>query len=450
MNDSYFADSIAETEEPEQEESKPQPPKKSCFNPKLLFAVLILIVAYSALGLKPVVARHLQTVEKIPSLSLNGICNGISFCLLTPFVFIFNVIRYCWYKRKEKHKDYNPNKSFASLLIKKFKFDSMGQLVKTLLVTILVGFIFVTITYIKSVSALLAARFTPAINVQLITLLSPLCVTLFSMVIVTFTYIYNKCSNPKAMHLFLLPLNIPMFICIVIAMIGGVLIILGTESIPDDNTFTFVLDWNLIGERQTGNVVGGILLAANYNLFYSFHVLYVNFITTSASSALLASVLKYSRFKFNPINLMYMMAGILSLISMSLSGISGEDWSQWSRLSNSAWSYVIVYIVVCYSLADTCIYLGISLAGGVVASTLMTISLISAIVFSWIILDERIANLWQIFGILLVITSILCFVFCKARLTQHNKKKEDKHQARLREKQREEEMPDVPIKEGGV
>jgi drug/metabolite transporter (DMT)-like permease len=101
----------------------------------------VALLAHTGWGLYPVLARYLQTVSDLPSMALLGLGNLVALALYAPFV--------------------------AGRLDRRFLRSP-------------VIWAFALVVVLRAITNLLAARFTLAIYVQLITLMTPLIVALLS------------------------------------------------------------------------------------------------------------------------------------------------------------------------------------------------------------------------------------------------------------------------------
>ncbi|NTW03117.1 MAG: EamA family transporter, partial [Oscillochloris sp.] len=103
--------------------------------------MLLALMAHTGWGAYPVMARYLQTVSLIPSMALLSLANLIAITIYTPFV-------------------------LRHLNIRHLRSRALWAL----------AFIVV----LRAITNLLAARYTHAIYVQLITLMTPLLVAVLS------------------------------------------------------------------------------------------------------------------------------------------------------------------------------------------------------------------------------------------------------------------------------
>ena len=289
--------------------------------------VAAALAAHTAWGAYPVLARYLQTISLLPSMSLLTVGTIVAFfglVLLTrPRVEIsFFRSRLAW--------------------------------------------AFMIVLAIRVISNLLAARFTLAIYVQLITLMTPFLVTLLSAT--------------------LLRDRIPPYTgrAIIIATIGALLLMSGGIG-GNGSGFSLVTnDWLGIGLALTGSLA----LA-----------LYMILIRRSRRSSISGEGM-----------LLIQLTTIL-IISLPISLILGEDWGRWRQLQATDWLVFGAFTVVVLLGANLGQISALRHLGAPMVSSLLAWRLVSALFFATLLLGERLASFWQLLGAIIVLLTVTWYLW---------------------------------------
>ena len=287
----------------------------------------VTLLAQTAWGAYPVMTRYLQTVSDLPSMSI--LAMGSLLALLAVGVIFV------------------PRIQLRDLQSKRL-------------------IIFALIVIGRGVGNLLAARFTLAIYVQLITLLTPFIVALLS------TVVWHE--------------RLPRYTgrALALGLLGVLLIIgadyFGEQSLPTVNR----TDWL------------GISLAAGSSLLLALYMIAVRrstFHNIRAEALLLVQLFS------------------LSAGSFVLSFLLGESWQQWQTIA--AFDWLIFGLLTFGVLAGANIgQIGaIRHLGAALVSSTMPWRLVSVLAVSAILLDERLTSVWQLAGVVLVMVTVSWYLW---------------------------------------
>lgn len=294
--------------------------------------ILVALAAYTGWGAYPVLVRYLQTVSLLPSMSLLAVGSMValvgSLLLLRP------------------HIDW---RIFRSRLL----------------------WAFVVVLIARAITNLLSAKFTLAIYVQLINLMTPFLVVMLSAT--------------------LLKDRIPPYTgrAILIASIGALLMISGDISETGLSVSLTSSDW----------------LGMGLALFSSF---------TLAIYLILVRRTVYHNITGDSV-LVVQLAAIVA-VSLPLSFLLGEDWGRWQEMQPNDW-----LVFAAFSLG---VLLGSNLGqigalrqlGAPLVSSLLGWRLVVALVAAAFLLDERLTSPWQLLGALIVVLTISWYLWKQRQL----------------------------------
>jgi drug/metabolite transporter (DMT)-like permease len=289
--------------------------------------LVIALLAQTAWGAYPVMARYLQTVSDLPSLSILA---------LGSLVALFAV---------------------GMLFLSRISIIDFRS--KRLL-------IFALIVLGRGVTNLLAARFTLAIFVQLITLLTPFLVALLS------TVVWHE--------------RLPRYTgrALILGLTGVLLIIgvdfFGNQTMPPANR----TDWL------------GISLAAASSLLLALYMIAVR------------------RSTFHNIRgeaLLLVQLTSLALGSFMLSLLLGESWQQWRTIDAADWFIFGLMALGVLAGANIGQIGAIRHLGAALVSSIMPWRLVSVLAVSAILLDEHLTSIWQFVGVVLVIITVSWYLW---------------------------------------
>lgn len=285
------------------------------------------ILAHTAWGAYPVMARYLQTISDLPSMSI--IALGSSTALVVVAAFLV------------------PRIQLQDLLSRRL----------LLFALIVVG---------RGVTNFLAARFTLAIYVQLITLLTPFVVALLS------TLVWHE--------------HLPRYTgrALILGFLG-VLLIIGTDLLSGDAAFSSRrLDWL------------GIALAAASSLLLA---LYMIAVRRSTYHAIRAEAL------------LFVQLLALAVAGYGLSPLLGESWQRWRLITGLDWAIFGLLVFGVLVGANLSQIGAIRHLGAAIVSSAMPWRLVSALAVSAVLLNERLASVWQFLGVTVVIGTVTWYLW---------------------------------------
>lgn len=298
---------------------------------KRTWFMLAALGAHMGWGAYPVFARYLQTVSRLPTLSLLGVANllamGIMLVVTLPRV---------------------DRKAFRHPLL----------------------WIMALVVVSRSITNILAARFTLAIYVQLITLLTPFIVALLS------ATLFRDVIPPhtgKAMTL---------------ALVGALMMMshrLGASGVHLALTSSDLL---------------GIGLALTSSLFLA---LYMLVIRRTARQEIQGEVV-----------FVVQLVAIVS-VSLSLSWLTGEDWSRWRELGRTDWLVFAAYSGGVFLGANVLQITALRHLGAPLVSSLLSTRLVATLIFAALLLGERLTTIWQGIGAGVVLITVTWYLWFSAR-----------------------------------
>jgi len=306
--------------------SMPNPQSKDETASATLWIILAL-VSHTTWGSYSVFARYLQNHHHLGPLSISALANALAFCLLTIFT------------RKKLNLKSLPAKEIL---------------------------IYAAIVIGRNLLNLYAARYTYAINVQLMALLAPFIVAYISK-------IFLKETLP--------PRTKP---ALIFCFLGSIFMILGGQS--DVQAKDRLSNWLGIGL----SLLAGVFLA----------VLMLEIKRLSRKGATAETIAFY---QFGPLS------AFMFLASFTIK----EDWQPWSNLTLPGILAFLYFAFIVLLLGTVLQNRGIAKLGAAAYTTLQASRLVSAILFSWLILGEGIQSIAQALGALIVIATITWYTLPK-------------------------------------
>ena len=273
----------------------------------------------------PVLARYIQTVGRVPPLAMTGIANGIA--------------------------------TLGLFLV------AMPRLKGTLPVARDLAF-FGIVVVARSLSNVLAARFTAAIHVQLLSLMTPF-----------FTALLSRPILGERLPRFTLP-------AVFLSILGSVLMVTSTGK---SGGIAFHLD----GQDWLGL---GLALASAFLL--SFYMITIRKVVRKDTS----------------VETLGAFQTIVLLVCMTTGSLAlGEDWGSLARLPAKGWIAILVY-GLCVILAGTLIQnSALKRIPASVYTVMLSWRLVSTSFFAFLILGEKFTSQWQILGALLVMVTVTLY-----------------------------------------
>jgi len=288
--------------------------------------MLATILAQTAWGAYPVLARYLQAVTGLPSMSVVGLANLLALGIVALVFF-----------RKVNLKDFRvPGLAFFAIIV--------------------IG---------RGLTNFLAARYTLAIYVQLITQLTPFIVAGLSLVV-----LHEK---------------LPPFTgrALLLSLFGAGLMI-GNDLFGAGQSNPFRQD------------LLGISLAALSSILLAIYMIAVR---RSARTNIRGETLL-----------------LVQLFSLGLSGclislLVGEDWAAWGTMQGVDWLIFGVLVVGVFAGANTAQIGAIRHLGASLVSSTMAWRLVSALVLAALLLGERLASITQLLGAAIVLVTITWYLW---------------------------------------
>lgn len=289
--------------------------------------LLVALGAHTFWGIYPVLGRYLQTVSHIPSMSLLV----VGYAPMAMIMFVYILPRYGM-------------NMFRSRPL----------------------WVFALIVVLRSITNLLASRYTLAIYVQLITLMTPFLVAFLSVV--------------------LLRERLPgrTWQAMVLSFVGSLLII--SSEIGTDG-FHFSLtpsDWLGMG------------LATASALFLALYMIAVR--RTIATDA--------------PSHVLLLFQGtVIMAVALPISLTIGEEWTAWRHLSQTDWLAVFTFMTIVLVGANGLQIAALRHLGASVVSSLMGWRLVSTLAVGMLLLGEGLQSVWQAVGMVIVLTTVTWYLW---------------------------------------
>lgn len=286
----------------------------------------VALLAHTGWGAYPVLARYLQTVSAIPSMALLSLGNLVGLLLFGPFV-----IRHLSWRL--------------------FKLPAL--------------WLFTFAVVMRAITNILAARFTLAIYVQLITLMTPLIVALLS------AGIFRE--------------RLPggTWPAIGFSLLGSLLLMSGDIA---GHVPSLIL---------SGTDLLGIGLALISAIFLAFYMILV---PRTVKDAVPADVILF-------IHLL-----MLGLTSGTISLLIGENWGRYSELGIKDWIAFLSFVLFVLLGSNLSQITALRHLGAPMVSSTMAWRLIATLMLAALLLGERLSSLWQLVGAVIVIVTISLYL----------------------------------------
>ena len=286
----------------------------------------VALLAHTGWGAYPVLARYLQTVSVIPSMALLGLGNLVGLTIFAPFVV--------------RHLNW-----------RLFKLPALW------------AFTFAVV--MRAITNILAARFTLAIYVQLITLMTPLIVALLSAGI--FRERLPRGTWPA----------------IGFSLLGSLLLMGG----------------DIAGHMPSLMLSGTDLLGIGLALVSAiFLAIYMILVPRTVKDAVPADVILF-------IHLL-----MLGLISGAISLLIGENWGRYTELGLKDWAVFLSFVLFVLLGSNLSQIVALRHLGAPMVSSTMAWRLVATLMLAALLLGERLSSLWQLLGAVIVIVTISLYL----------------------------------------
>ncbi len=232
--------------------------------------------------------------------------------------------------------------------------------------------IFAFVVVLRSVTNVLATRYTMAIYVQLMTLMTPFLIALLSF--------------------FVLRERLPRG-----ALTAMALSFVGSLLMLSSNLAGGGLHFAL--ERSD---LLGIGLALASAVFLALYMLSVRRTMTTPVSAL---------------GVLLFQSAVIFAVSITLSLLLGEDWSRWGALQPSDWVVFVIFAILILSGANALQIVALRRLGAPVVSSLMGWRLVSTLLVGMLLLGEGLQGWVQGLGMVIVLATVTWYVGREAHKT---------------------------------
>lgn len=285
----------------------------------------VALAAHTGWGVYPVLGRYLQTVSGLPSMSVL-VLGGLPLTVWLCFVIL---PRHGW-------------RIYATPVL----------------------WVFGAVTVLRSITNILSQRYTLAIYVQLIGLLTPFLVVLLNRVVL-------KERAPR----FTLP-------TLSLITLGALLMMSDIDAAGVKFSLTQT-DWI------------GIALALASSLFLALYMILVRRTAHTAASG--SAVLAFQTV-------------LIQLSAFGLSLLWEEEWGRWLTISAQDWGVFVAYSLFVVVVANGLQISAIRHLGAPMVSSLMGWRLVATLSMGMLLLGERLTSFWQGAGMLLVLGTITWYL----------------------------------------
>jgi drug/metabolite transporter (DMT)-like permease len=288
--------------------------------------IFAALAAHTGWGAYPSLGRYLQTVTSLPSMSLLAVGSAVA------LVALLIVVR----PRLEP-------RLFRSRLM----------------------WLFIVILIARATTNLLATRYTLAIYVQLITLMTP-----FLVVVISATLLRERLPPYTGR-------------AIVIATIGALLMMSGGLSRADLTLTYTAQDWLGMG---------------------------LAFISSLTLALYMIIIRRGARQSISGKSMLLVQLGAILVFSLLVSPLLGEDWGSWASMTPYDWLIFAAFSLGVLFGANTGQVGALRHLGAPMVSSLLAWRLVSALIFAALLLDERLTSLWQLLGALIVLVTVTWYL----------------------------------------
>ncbi|MGD2078186.1 MAG: DMT family transporter [Chloroflexota bacterium] len=288
--------------------------------------IIAALAAHTGWGAYPVLGRYLQTVTLLPSMSLLALGSAVA------LVALLLVVR-------------------PRLQLRLFRTPLM--------------WFFIVVLITRATTNLLATRFTLAIYVQLITLMTP-----FLVVLISATLLHEKLPPYTGR-------------AIVAATIGALLMMSSDLSQANLGLAFTPEDW-----LGMGLAFGSSLTLALYMII----------------------VRRSVRHQIPGKSMLLVQLSAILAFSLLASQILGEQWQRWTTMTPFDWLIFGAFSLGVLFGANIGQVGALQHLGAPMVSSLLAWRLVSALVFAALLLDERLTSFWQLLGAFIVLITVTWYL----------------------------------------
>ena len=293
----------------------------------LWFWYAVALFGHTGWGIYPALGRYMQTVSGLPSMSIL-VMGALP---MTVLLLVYVLPRYGW-------------RIYVS---------------RTL-------WIFAVVTVARAVTNILAQRYTLAIYVQLMALLTPFIVVFLS-----------RAFLREPIPRFTVP-------AILLSTLGALLMLSRGAALAE-----LSLGW-------TPAELLGLGLALASAFFLALYMLMVR--RTAQSNIPGLAVLVFQTV-------------VIQVSALLLSGLAGEQWSAWLVLDMRGWGVFLGYVVLVIIGANAAQIGAIRHLGAPFVSSLMGWRLVGTLLVSMLLLNEGLTSIWQGVGMVIVIATVTWYLW---------------------------------------
>lgn len=288
----------------------------------------VALGAHTFWGMYPVIGRYLQTVSGLPSMSILVVGS----VPLVLYGLLYSLPREGWHVLRGR-----PLQIMALLAI------------------------------VRAITNILSMRYTLAIYVQLIGLMTPFIIALFNWLVL-------RDRMPRY--------TVP---AMALSSCGALLMLssqIGAGGIAFDLGAADLL---------------GLALAFASTLALALYMFAVRRTATAGSQV-------------SSINVLVVQTLAIGALSLLISVLTGEDWRAWTRLEATDWAVEASHVILVIILANGLQISALRRLGAPTVSAMMPWRLISTLTLAWLLLGERLTSIWQAVGALLVLATVTWYL----------------------------------------
>lgn len=292
----------------------------------------IALLAQTGWGIYPALGRYMQTVSDLPSMSVL-VLGGLP---MTVLLFVYVLPRYGLHLYR-------------------------GATI----------WAFGLVVVLRSITNLLSQRFTLAIYVQLIGLLTPFLVVLLARLLL-------RERAPRYTGL-----------ALAFSLIGALLMF--SESIGAQGVSLVLApnDWLGLG------------LAFASSAFLALYMILVRRIAQRPGGAV----------HVPPLALLVFQTVLIQLTAIVISLLIREDWSRWAAIGPQDWWVFLAYMVFVIVGANGLQITALQNVGASLMSSLMGWRLVCALVAGMVLLGEQLTSVWQVVGMAIVLVTVTLYLW---------------------------------------
>lgn len=291
----------------------------------------VALLAQTGWGIYPVIGRYLQTVSDLPSMSVL-ILGGIPMTLLLLF---YVVPRYG---------------------LRLYRGTTI--------------WIFGLVVVLRSVTNLLSQRFTLAIYVQLIGLLTPFLVVLLARLIL-------RERTPRYTGA-----------ALTLSLVGALLMLSTSISAQGVSLAVGPDDWLGLG------------LALASSTFLALYMILVRRIAQRPDAT-----------RVPPAALLAFQTVLIQIAAIIISLLIGENWARWTEIGPTDWLVFFGYVVFVIVGANGLQITALQHVSASLMSSLMGWRLVCALVAGMVLLGEHLTSIWQLIGMVIVLVTVTLYLW---------------------------------------